>query len=349
MKLLNFFYVFLIIVFGSQLNAQDNKYTIHTLAFYNLENLFDTINDPLKLDEYSPIMELKTERSQAYNKKLHNMAKVLSNIGSDLNKNCPTIIGVCEIENRTVLNDLLNQPELIKKDYDIIHFDSPDARGIDVGLLYRTSFFTPTNSKTYTLKIYDELNGKRITTRDQLVVSGVLEDEDIYLIINHWPSRRGGEQRSKPKRMAAAKLNKHITDSIYAKAPDAKIVIMGDFNDNPTNASLKKVLQTQKKRKKVGFKGFYNDFENVFNNGFGTTAYRDNWSLFDQIIISKPLIEKDFSSYRFYKAGIYNKNYLITSNGKYKGYPFRSWNYAGFSNGYSDHFPVYIYLVKKNN
>jgi hypothetical protein len=329
------------------LDAQDKKFKIHTIAFYNLENLFDTINNPLKLDEYSPIMGLKTNRKQAYFQKSRNMARVISEIGKDVTQNTPAILGVCEVENRNVLEDIVNDSLLIGKDYGIIHHDSPDARGIDVALLYQKSLFTPINTSTYELKIYDDQDGKRITTRDQLVVSGQLEGDIVHVIVNHWPSRRGGEARSRPKRIAAAKLNRRIVDSLQTQDPYAKIFIMGDMNDNPNNPSLKGALKTQRKRKKVGFKGLYNPYENFFRNGLGTTAYRDNWSLFDQIIISKPLLEKDYSSFRYYKAGIFNKNYLITSTGKYKGYPFRSWNNGGFSNGYSDHFPVYMYVIKE--
>ena len=347
---MNFFKLTCSIVFLSitiHLNAQEKKFKIHTIAFYNLENLFDTINDPLKFDEYSPIMGLKTNRAEAYWQKTRNMARVISEIGKKDTQNTPVILGVCEVENRTVLEDLVNDSLLIEKDYGIIHHDSPDARGIDVGLLYQKKLFTPTHTNTYELKIYDDQDGKRITTRDQLVVSGQLEDEMIHIIVNHWPSRRGGEARSRPKRVAAAKLNKRIVDSLHTEDSYAKIFIMGDMNDNPNNPSLKDALKTKRKRKKVDFKGLYNPYENFYRDGLGTSAYRDNWSLFDQIIISKPLLEKEYSSFRYYKAGIFNKNYLITSNGKYRGYPFRSWSNGGFSNGYSDHFPVYVYVIKE--
>jgi exonuclease III len=175
----------------------------------------------------------------------------------------------------------------------------------------------------------------------------MLEGELIHIIVNHWPSRRGGEAISRPKRIAAAKLNKRLVDSLQSKDPYAKILIMGDLNDNPTNHSLKKVLKTKNDRKKISLKELFNPFENYFKNGLGTTAYRDSWSLFDQIFFTNPLLEKDFSSFRYYKAGIFNKNYLITKNGQYKGYPFRSFSNGRFTNGFSDHFPVYVYLIKE--
>ena len=328
-------------------HAQDKKFKIHTLAFYNLENLFDTINDPIKFDDYSPIMELKTNRGEAYRRKITNMARVIAEIGKDVTHNTPAILGVCEVENKDVLEDIVNDSTLLEKNYGIVHYDSPDSRGIDVALLYQKSLFTPISSSAHELKIYDTQTQKQITTRDQLLVSGKLEGDLIHIIVNHWPSRRGGEARSRPKRVAAAQLNKRILDSLQAQDPYAKVIIMGDLNDDPTNPSVKNVLKAKRKRKKVDFKGLYNPFEKFYRDGLGTTAYRDNWSLFDQIIVSKTLLEKDYTSSRYYQAGIFNKNYLITPKGKYKGYPFRSWNDSGFSNGFSDHFPVYIYLIKE--
>ena len=339
------FFLFLSLFIST--HAQDKKFKIHTLAFYNLENLFDTINDPMKFDDYSPIMELKTNRGDAYRRKITNMARVIAEIGKDATHNTPAILGVCEVENKDVLEDIVNDSTLLEKNYGIVHFDSPDSRGIDVALLYQKSLFTPISSSAHELKIYDTQTQKRITTRDQLLVSGKLEGDLIHIIVNHWPSRRGGEARSRPKRVAAAKLNKRILDSLQAHDPYAKLIIMGDLNDDPTNPSVKNVLKAKKKRKKVDFKGLYNPFEKFYRDGLGTTAYRDNWSLFDQIIVSKTLLEKDYTSFRYYQAGIFNKNYLITPKGKYKGYPFRSWNDSGFSNGFSDHFPVYIYLIKE--
>ena len=329
------------------LNAQEKKtFKIHTIAFYNLENLFDTINDPMKYDEASPIMELKTNRSEIFNNKISNMARVIADIGLDVTNNTPAIIGVCEIENRDVLETLVNDSLLIRKNYGIVHFDSPDIRGIDVGLLYQKQLFTPLHTSKHELKIYDDEDGTREYTRDQLLVSGLLEGDMIHVIVNHWPSRRGGEERSRPKRVAAAKLNKHILDSLQTIDPYAKVFIMGDLNDDPINASIKEVLKAEKNKNKVGLKGLYNPFESFYKNGIGTTAYRDAWSLFDQMIISKPLLEKDYTSFRFFKAGIFNRNYLITKTGAYKGYPFRSWTYSGFSGGFSDHFPVYLYVIK---
>jgi hypothetical protein len=328
--------------------AQEKKFTIHTVAFYNLENLFDTINDPTINDEASPIMEASESlRAEIYMKKLDNMANVVADIGSDISNNSPAVIGVCEIENRQVLYDLVNHPALLNKDYGVVHFDSPDRRGIDVALLYQKRLFRPINTSSHELVIFDSESRARRYTRDQLLVSGELDGDLIHLIVNHWPSRGGGEARSRPGRIAAAKLNKHLADSLFALDPYAKIITMGDFNDNPTDYSFKKTLKTEADREKVELKGLYNPFENMYKSGLGTTGYRDVWSLFDQIIISQSLTDRDYTSYRFYQAGIFNKAYLTNKRGRWKGYPWRSFADGGFSGGYSDHFPVYIYLIRE--
>ena len=349
MKFLKSLFVLLVLVCVLNLNAQEEKrFKIHTVAFYNLENLFDTINDPTKFDEASPIMEMKANRGEVYKKKIKNMARVVSNIGSDYAKNAPAIIGVCEIENRQVLVDLVNDPLLLGKDYGIIHYEGPDKRSIDVALLYQKALFKPIDTSSHELLIYDDLSRERVFTRDQLLVKGKLDGDLIHILVNHWPSRSGGEARSRSKRVGAAKLNKRIIDSIQSKDPYAKIFTMGDLNDDPTNKSVKKVLNAKKDKKDVALKGIYNPFEKMFTEkGYGTTAYRDAWSLFDQIMMTKPFIEGDYSSFKFWKAGIYNKAYLSNKRGRYKGYPFRSFADGGFTNGFSDHFPVYVYLIKE--
>ena len=348
MKKINYLTVALLFFAFINVDAQEKrKFKVHTVAFYNVENLFDTINNPNKFDEASPIMELNFNRGEIYKKKVQNMARVISEIGADVSKNTPVIIGLSEVENREVVEDLANDPALVTKNYGIVHFESPDARGIDVALMYQKDFFTPTNTSNHELKIYDDNTRKRVYTRDQLLVTGKLEGETIHVIVSHWPSRSGGEARSRPKRIAAAQLNKRIIDSLQAIDPYAKIFSMGDFNDDPTNSSFKDVLKTEKSKEDVKLKGIYNPMEDFFKKGLGSNAYRDAWSLFDQILITKPLLEKDYSSFRFYKAGIFNKQYLTNKKGRYKGYPLRSFADGGFTNGFSDHFPVYVHVIKE--
>ncbi|WP_040279707.1 endonuclease/exonuclease/phosphatase family protein [Psychroserpens damuponensis] len=353
MKLIHFpfaIFCFLITFSGfSQEEKKEKRFKIHTVAFYNLENLFDTINDTTKFDEASPIMEMKANREEVYVKKVKNMARVIADIGADVTGNTPAVIGVCEVENRQVLVDVVNDPLLLAKDYGIIHYESPDARGIDVALLYQKSLFKPISHGSYEVKIYDNKTRKRKHTRDQLLVSGELDGDLIHVIVNHWPSRSGGEARSRPNRVAAAGVSKYLKDSLMVKDPYAKIFIMGDLNDDPTNESVKGVLNAKNNKEDVELKDIYNPYENMFTKkGLGTTAYRDAWSLFDQIMFTKELIKKDdYSSFRFYRAGIHNKQYLTNKRGRWKGYPFRSFADGGFSDGFSDHFPVYVHLIKE--
>ena len=341
-------FIFLEIGFSQEKN-QLRRFKIHTVAFYNLENLFDTIDDKTKFDEKSPIMEMNVNRGEVYSKKVHNMARVIADIGAEVAGNSPAIIGVCEVENREVLVDVVNDPLLLGLNYGIIHFESPDVRGIDVALLYQKKLFRPVSESSHEVKIYNYSTRERQQTRDQLLVSGELDGELIHIIVNHWPSRSGGEAKSRAKRVSAAKVSKHLVDSLQVIDPYAKIFIMGDLNDNPTNGSIRNVLAAKANRAEVGLKGIYNPYENLFvKSGFGTTAYRDSWSLFDQILMTKPLIgNEDYASFRLYRAGIYNKLYLTEKRGRWKGYPKRSFSDGGFSDGFSDHFPVYVYLIRE--
>ena len=348
MKLSRFIIISISLISYLAISQEKKTYRINTIAFYNLENLFDYENDPITFDDDRTPDGKDHWTEENYNAKVKNMAKVIAEIGSDLTGTSPTIIGVCEIENRKVLEDLVNQEPLLELDYGIIQFDSPDRRGIDVGFLYRKKLFTPTAHKAQELLIYDDRDvTKRIYTRDQLLVSGMLDGEKIHIIVNHWPSRRGGEARSRPKRIKAAKVNKRLIDSLFSDAPYAKIITMGDLNDDPFNPSVKNILNTKTDRENLKMKELYNPMEEMFKKGLGTLAWRDGWNLFDQMIVSSELMKKDYTSYRFYKAGIYNKAYLANTQGQYKGYPYRSFANGAFTGGYSDHFPVYIYLIKE--
>jgi exonuclease III len=346
MKRLSF--LLLLLLFTSNAIFSQKQYDIRTVAFYNLENLFDTENDTLINDEASPIMEIKEGREAIYKKKLNNMAKVISEIGIAESKNSPVILGVAEIENRKVLEDLIQTEALKNRNYEIIHYDSPDLRGIDVAFLYQPAYFKPTHSETFELKLWDE-EGKRIFTRDQLLVSGYLDDELVHIIVNHWPSRRGGEEKSRHKREKAAYLNTEIIAKVRENDPNAKIIIMGDLNDDPTNSSLKTVLKTKSKKADVKEGDIYNPTEDMFRRGQNTLVYRDNINFFDQIMFTSPLLEtkRDYSSYKMYKVIVFNPQYLTTQSGKYKGYPHRSFAGPNFIDGYSDHYPVYMYLLRE--
>ena len=203
--------ILLILTIGSVF-CQEKKYAIRTIAFYNLENLFDTINDVSKNDEASPIMELKSNRSKVYWDKIDKLASTIAQIGLEKTKTSPAIIGVSEVENLSVLEDLIKSKHLAKKQYGIIHYDSPDKRGIDVALLYQKRYFKPVFHEAFNPNIYR--NNRKVYTRDQLLVSGYLDDELIHIIVNHWPSRSGGEAKSRPLREKAAYQNTKIIAQI---------------------------------------------------------------------------------------------------------------------------------------
>ncbi len=328
--------------------TKGKKYNIRTIAFYNLENLFDTINDNSINDEASPMMELKSNRSKVYWDKIDKLGSVIVQIGADKANTSPALLGVSEVENLSVLEDLVQSKRLKKKGYGIIHYDSPDKRGIDVALLYQKRYFKPVFHEAYNPNIYR--NNRKVYTRDQLLVSGYLDDELIHVIVNHWPSRSGGEAKSRPLREKAAYQNTKIIAQVREKDPNAKIIIMGDFNDDPTNSSFKTVLKTKSKKKNVGELDIYNPYEDLHRRGFNTLGYRDNINLFDMVLISSPLLDKgkkDFSTYKMFQAKIFNKRFLTGKKGQFKGYPFRSFSYGGYTGGYSDHYPVYMYLIKE--
>jgi len=313
------------------------------VAFYNLENLFDTINNENVIDEeYTSTGPIKWD-SYKYNSKLKQMSYAISQIGLDYSPVGAAIIGVSEIENRGVLEDLVKQPDLAKRSYEIVHYDSPDRRGVDVGLIYNPKLFIVSNSKSYRLKMEDP----EFLTRDQLMVSGYLQGEKVHLIVNHWPSRYGGEMSSRPNRVAAAALTRSISDSLFRVDPKAKIIIMGDLNDDPTNESCAVVLGAKKEAKDVKDGELYNCLWNTLEKGIGSLAYNDQWNLFDQIIISAELTHGDRSKLKLWKAEVFNRSFLTQQEGKYKGTPWRTHAGGVWTNGYSDHFPTLIYLVKE--
>lgn len=344
-------------------NAQAKKYIMHTVAFYNVENFYDTLNDPATRDDewvYTPAY---------YQKKVHNLARVISQIGDSENKNSPTILGLSEIEHQSVLEDLVKDPQLIADNYGIVHFESPDRRGIDCALIYQKKHFKVTSSTNVPLYIYEkdtkaekkpkkekevetEIDDrvdqssaiKRIFTRDQILVSGLLDGEEFHFIVNHWPSRRGGEKISSLLRERAAALNLRIIDSLQKINPNAKVISMGDLNDGPFNNSLKKVLNAKGDKKDVPLLGIYNPSEKMSLKGDATLFYRDAGDIFDQLILTEPLVREDYSSFRYWKAGICNKPFMITTVGQYKGYPLRS---SSTFVGFSDHLPAYVYLIKE--
>ncbi|WP_010662468.1 endonuclease/exonuclease/phosphatase family protein [Marinilabilia salmonicolor] len=316
------------------------------VGFYNLENLFDTMDDPDVRDEvFTPESEKKWDVNR-YQRKLQNMASVISGIGAAEVVGAPAVLGLCEMENREVLEDLVSTDRLKAFNYQIIHQDSPDKRGIDVALIYRPEIFKPESYRAVPLFIQGE-EGERIYTRDQLVVTGALDGDRMHFIVNHWPSRYGGKERSIPLRKAAAELTRSLVDSIASADADARIVVMGDLNDDPVDVSVKKYLKAGVTSQQIGSDSLFNATAPLFFEGRGTLCHRDFWNLFDQIIVTPNLMDANSGKHHIVKTEIYDKQYLRQQEGDYSGYPFRTFVGNWYHGGYSDHFASYVVLKKK--
>ena len=305
------------------------------------------IRHQILTDEFTT-KSAKNWDSKKYKQKIANEAKVISELGAQYTKTAPAIVGLIEVENRQVIEDLIKHPLLAKYDYGIIHYNSFDARGIDVALIYQKRRFTPTNSLKKEIKIFND-EGKRSYTRNILVATGFLDNEKIAVFMNHWPSRSGGEAASLPKRNAAAAVLKQQMDSIRLKDPSTKLFAMGDFNDDPVSSSLKNHLKAALSPKDLSAETPYlNLMYPLYKRGVASLAYQDAPNLFDQIIVSGNVISDEVGKgYSVYKAEIFAPPYLINKEGNFKGYPFRSWNGDTFTGGYSGHFPAFVVLQRE--
>lgn len=331
---------------SSNIIAQEKKnYQVTCVGFYNVENLFDTEDDPkIRDEEYTPEGR-NNWTEERYQHKLENLSIVLEDMGTEVSPDGCAIIGVSEVENKKVLEDLVATEKLKGRDYKIVHYDSPDRRGIDVGLLYQEKYFEVTNSSSYKLTFPDDT---AYYTRDQLVVSGILAGEEVSILVAHWPSRSGGAEKSEPRRIQAAQLGRKIVDSLFAANPNAKVMYMGDLNDDPVDKSVQDYIKAKGKKSKVKDKMFFNPMYALYKKGNGTLAYNDAWNLFDQILVSKAfLTEADYSTLSYYKVKVYRKPFLFQKGGRYDGYPFRTKAGGKYMGGYSDHLPVYVVLIKE--
>ncbi len=329
--------------------AQSKKYKVAVVGFYNLENLFDTIEDVTKTDKDFLPEGPYHYTSQVYHDKLHRLASVISEVGTEFSPDGLALMGCAEIENETVLRDLVKDSLLVKRRYDIVHYDSPDIRGVDVGLLYNPKYFTPKYSAPLFVHLPDEDTIPHYT-RDVLYVYGMLNGEPVHVFVNHWPSRRGGEEASAPLRAIAAGVCKQKIDSIIGKNTDAKIILLGDLNDDPVSPSVAVTLKAKGDVNQIQRGELYNPWMNFYKQGIGTLAYNDSWNLFDQIIISSGFLSKDQKGFFFKEAKIFSRPWMIQQSGRYKGYPKRTYDSSNkYISGYSDHFPTYIELLKEVN
>lgn len=329
----------------------EKKYQVCGIAFYNLENLFDTINNNGKYDEEFSPKGGRQWNSDKYWKKQHNMAYAISHFATKLTPDGPAIIGVAEIENITVLQDLVKQPEIKKWRLQIVHHDSPDRRGVDVGLLYNPRMFRVLNVTNHTVTFPSEPWSK---TRDIMCVTGLLNGEKVSVLVNHWPSRLGGQEKSSWKREIAGRKCREICDSLYRDDPNQGMIIMGDLNDDPRDPGTAVEIGAKKKIKQVakfdlngGKLDFFNPFwEMLDDKGVGTLAYQGSWNLFDQIMCSNYFL-KDESQWLYFKPMVMNFEFLKTTEGNRTGYPLRTYSAGIFLNGYSDHFPTQILLKRE--
>ena len=326
-----------------------NKYKVAVIGFYNLENFYDTLNNPaVNDDEFTPDGP-RNYNGRIYWDKVGKLASVIAQMGTDEYPQIPdgpALLGVAEVENDTVLTDLVNHPLIKKRNYKIVHYDSRDLRGVDVGLLYNPKYFKVEDSRALFVKLPSGAKDAYYT-RDVLWVKGKLDGETIHIYVNHWPSRLGGEERSRPAREAAAAVAKNHADSIAKADGEQKVIIMGDLNDDPVSPSLTEVIKAKGKQKEVKEGGYFNPWVEPYKKGIGTLAYQDAWGLFDQIVISYPWLNTEQKGYAFYNKYIFNRDFLTENVGRYKGYPMRTWDGMTYRGGYSDHFPTYIVVRKK--
>lgn len=308
------------------------------IAFYNCENFFDTEDNPMKDDdEFTPTGKFKYTY-RIYKQKLHNIAKVVNDMGGN---NDLAMVGLAEVENSRVLKDLVNEPQLVARKYKYVWYDGPDPRGINVALMYDPQRFRLLSSKPVTINISG--TGGKVVTRDALQATGVLGYDTVTVLVNHWPSRRGGDMASAPKRIIAANVNKQVAEGLWGKNSNAKVIIMGDLNDNPDDESITKTLGAVADKQRVAKRGFYNPYAAIYNSGGGTEVYKKKWNLFDQIIVSGSLVQCKNLCYE--NAEVFKPNYIVDTYKGHEGEPHRSFKGSYWINGFSDHFPVVVYFT----
>ena len=353
----------------TELSQQQKRYALYGVAFYNLENLFDTIHDAGKNDfEYLPNGTMKWGKMK-YEAKLHNMSRVLSELCTDKLPMGAAVIGVSEIENANVLDDLLKQPSLAKRGYKYVDVPSYDRRGVECAFFYNPRLFQmeryfcvqynygPTNKVDdpmlgFTIdnkgkvQAIDHLQGDTTyITRGFLVMEGRMAGEKMFFIVNHWPSRAAGDE----VRQRAGWQVRQLKDALQKSEPGSKVVIMGDMNDDPGNKSMTEQLGCKSEIKDIKSESdMYNPWYNtLYKVGQGTLLYNGKWNLFDQIVVSGNLIGKDRTTLKYYQHAIFMRDYLFQQEGRYKGSPLRTHAGGVWLNGYSDHLPTQIYLVKE--
>ena len=312
------------------------RHDLQTVAFYNLENLFDIKDDERTNDNDFLPTSVKKWTPKRYQNKLRKLGFAISNIGKTETGKHPAIVGLAEVENASVIEDLIASKHLEDCKYNYVHYESLDERGIDVALIYDSDVFELINSESFSVYLVDE-DGEPDYTRDVLLVSGLLDGEQIHVIVNHWSSRREGEKETEHKRFAAADKVIEIINTLNTNFSNPKIIVIGDFNDDPTSESIKKLVNSQ---------DLYNPMEVLLTYSRGTSTHNFKWNLFDQILFTTNFFEATSNTLSYDKANIFDDDFLKLFNGKYKGKPFRTYVGPKYKGGYSDHFPVYAIFKK---
>jgi len=312
------------------------RHDMQTIAFYNVENLFDLKNNKLKHDNDFLPNSVKNWTPKRYKNKLRKLGFTISNIGQRETGKHPALVGLAEIENAVVIKDLMASKHLENLNYDYVHFESLDERGIDVALLYDINVFKVSHSEAFTISLTD-LDGTPDYTRDVLLVSGFLDSEKVHVIVNHWSSRREGEKETEFKRLASSEKVSDIIKALKKEDENAKIIVIGDFNDDPHSKSIKRLVE--------GY-NLFNPMETLRSFTRGTVKHRRQWFIFDQILFSTNFFKSSESEFEFFKANIFDEAFLKLFKGPFKGSPFRTYVGPKYKGGYSDHFPVYLVLKK---
>lgn len=338
------------------LKAQEKKYAMFSVAFYNQENLFDTIHDVVTRDVAGKLDTVRHKNdyeylpdganrwgSMKYNAKLKNMSEVIAQLGTGgRNAIYPAVIGLSEVENLRVLEDLCRQPALASRGYEIVHVEGPDRRGVDCAFLYNPQLFKLSGYKLHPY-IYENSDTTYLT-RGFLVATGTLAGETFHFIVNHWPSRAAASEA----RERGGVQVRAIKDSLMQADPDCHVVIMGDMNDDPDDKSMAVSLGAKRKQKDCGASDLWNPFWDMLRKeGIGSLKYNGKWNLFDQIVFSGNLLGSDRSTWTYHRSEVFSRDYLLQQEGKYKGYPKRTHAGGVWLNGYSDHLPTLVYFVKE--
>ncbi len=337
----------------------DKRAKGYVIGFYNVENLFDTYHDEGKNDyEYLPDGANRWTDAR-YNRKLHNIATVIKAMAEE-NKSFHTILGLSEIENRHVLEDLVGQPEIADANYQIVHYDGPDRRGVDVALLYRPEQFKLIESKSIPFDFnspditfdLDRDAQRNFRTRDILMARGEIKGEMFAFFVAHLPSRLGG--KGGDLRSRGAQIIYENAARLMNEYPGIKIVVMGDMNDNPTDESMTVYLRGKESTADVGKQDFFSPFISMLKDGYGSLAYRGEWNIYDIILANEALVSAPKGTLRIvpivkgkYYGRVFSQPFMVQQTGQYKGTPFRTYSSGSYVGGYSDHYPTYIVISDK--